>query len=101
VTRRLRQKFRTQGEDERIAYSFSTTKWGSNPTGVVVAAYDVSDKFANVSSTVLFGNPGVNVNVITTPTVHSLTVGHKYRFEIQFTCSDNTFETYFTLRGER
>jgi len=90
-----------QGEEEEILYSITTTPWGSNPFNVVVKAYDESNDLQDVTATVLDGVPSVTGDVITIPTVKSLTEDHSYRIEVKFTCGANIFETYFYLAGER
>jgi len=65
-----------QGEEEEILYSITTTPWGSNPFNVVVKAYDESNDLQDVTATVLDGVPSVTGDVITIPTVKSLTEDH-------------------------
>ena len=89
-----------QGADEEIIYSLTTTNWGSSPTSPAVVAKDVSDDYTDVSSTVLSGSPSVSGDVITLPTVKSLTAGHIYRIEIKFTSGSNIFECYFLIDAE-
>ena len=91
----------TQGEDESIVYSVTTTEWGSTPTAVAVVAYDVTgDARTNVSTTVLTGAATVLGDVITLPALASLTVDHEYRVEVKFTAGGNTWEPYLIVIGE-
>lgn len=88
-----------QGEDEQIAYTLTTTTWGSSPTSPAVSIYDSNN--VDSSSDLLTGSPSVNGDVITTSTVQSLTAGNTYRLDIQFTSGGNVFEAYCTIKGER
>ena len=93
-----------QGVDEQIIYSLTTTNWGSNPTATVsVKAYDVTDDYTDVSGTVLSGSASVSDDVITLPKVKSLTLGHLYRIEVQFTITGvgTPFEAYIQIEGTR
>jgi len=89
-----------QGVDEEIAYTLTTTPWGSTPSDVAVTAYEGSS-FTVVTSTVLSGSPSINGDVITTPVVKSLTAGKAYRIEIKFTVGGNIMECYFELEAKR
>ena len=90
----------TQGEDEQLVYSVTTTNWGSSPTSVSVVAKDVSSANADVSSTVLSGDATVAGDVISSPTVKSLTAGNRYRIEVKFTSEGNVLEGYFLIDAE-
>lgn len=92
---------RYQGEDEQIAYTVTTTNWGSDPSSVTVKAYDESNAMTDVTSTVLSGDASATDDVITCPVLKSLTAGHRYRVEVKFTCSGNVFECYFVVEGEK
>lgn len=92
---------RYQGVDEQIVYTLTTTQWGSSPTSPSVAAYDVTNNEATVTSTVLSGSASVSGDVITLPTLKSLTLGHVYRVEVQFTSGGSVFEAYFYVEAQR
>lgn len=92
---------RYQGVDEQIVYTLTTTQWGSSPTSVTVAAFDVTNNEATVTSTVLSGSASVSGDVITLPTLKSLTLGHVYRIEVQFTSGGSVFEAYFYVEAQR
>jgi len=92
---------KTQSTDEQIAYTVDVSNVGSSPTSPSVKAYDVTTGMNDVSSTVLSGDPSVTGNVITTPTVKSLTAGHLYRIEVKFTISGSIFEHYFEIHAEK
>ena len=92
-----------QGADEQIVYSLTTTNWGSSPTSVSVKAYDVSNDYADVTATVLSGSASVSGDVITLPKVGSLTRGHVYRIEVQFTVAGSAtpFEAHVQIEAIR
>lgn len=100
MTDRLIGKY-TQGNDETIIYSVTTTSWGSTPTNVSVKAYDVTGGTrTDVTSTVLSGNATVVGDVITLPALTGLTAGKGYRVEVQFSTGGNTFEPYLEIQAE-
>ena len=88
-----------QGEDEQIAYYFSSTPWGSNPSNVSAKIYDSHN--VDKSSTCLSGTCSVNGDVITIPVVKALVVEETYRLEVKFTCSGNIFEAYCVIAAEK
>ena len=82
-TRVVQESPLEQGIDEQITYNLTTTPWGSSPTAVTVKAYDITDgAYADVTSTVLSGEASVSGDVITLPSLESLTAGKRYRVEI-------------------
>lgn len=107
TNRQIKESPLTQGEDESITYTLTTTPWGSAPTSITVTVFDVTDAeetadWEDVTATVMPINaPTVNANVITLSPLESLTDAHVYRIEIQFTCGVNVFETYaLIIAGE-
>ena len=92
-----------QGSDEQIAYQLTTTPWGSNPTNVICKIYYVKDGAFTDYSTSCFGATTATISgdIITTPSVKSLTSGDKYRFEIKFTAGGNIYEPWATIYGQR
>jgi hypothetical protein len=88
----------TQGEDEQIAYTLTTTPWGSSPSDVSVVLKNSSG--TDVSATYLSGSASVAGDVITTPVVKSLVAGTQYRLEIKFTVSGNIFEAFGFIDAE-
>ena len=107
TNRQIKESPLTQGEGESLVYSLTTTPWGSDPEDVTVTVFDVTDAdetadWEDVTDTVMpVNNPSVTDDVITFSPLESLTDGHVYRIEVQFTCGDNTFETYgFIFGGE-
>lgn len=91
---------RVQGIDESIAYTLTTTPWGSTPTSISVKAYE-TPAMTDVSATVLSGSASVTGDVITLPLLGNLVEGQEYRVEVKFTCSGNIFEAYFFVEAER
>lgn len=87
-----------QGKDEQIAYTLTTTPWGSSPSSPVVTIYDQTG--TDVSTTNLSGSASAAGDVVTTPKVISLTAGKRYRLEIKFTSGGNVFEVYGYILGE-
>jgi hypothetical protein len=90
-----------QGADEQIIWSLTTTPWGSSPTSVTVVAKDIDDDYNPVSDTVLSGSASVSGDVITLPTLKSLTAGKRYRIEVKFTVDGQILEAWFLITGQR
>lgn len=93
-----------QGVDETIAYSLTTTPWGSSPSSISVKVYSIAGTGArtDVTSTVMpTGTASTNGDVITLPALTGLTDGTLYRVEVKFTCSGNVFEAYAYVKGEQ
>jgi hypothetical protein len=91
----------SQGVDEEIVYSITTTAWGTGPSSVSFKVYDDSADFADVTSTVCPGSASVVGDVITLPKLKALTPNHIYRVEVKFTAGGNVWEPYFTVLAER
>ena|SRR3990167_117379 len=87
-----------QGVNERVAYTLTTTPWGSSPTSVVVKIYNPKNE--DKSSTNLTGTVSVVGDVITAPLVISLLCDVQYMLTILFVCSGNTFEAFGYIIGE-
>jgi len=103
TARAVTQNPLTQGVDETIAYTITTTPWGTAPTSVAVKAYSVAsaDVYTDVTSTVLSGTATTSGDIITLPALTALTLDKLYRVETKFTCSGNIFECYFEVMAER
>ena len=105
TNRKIKESPLSQGEDESITYTLTTTPWGTSPTGVAVKVFDVTDAQAtadweDVTATVMpVNSPAVNADVITLSPLEALTDGKIYRIEISFTCGTSTFETYGIIIG--
>ena len=97
-TRRIKESPIYQGADEQIVYTITTTPWDSSPTSPAVVLKNSAG--TDVSGTSLTGSPSVNGDVITTPVVHSLTIGEIYRLEIKFTVGSNIYEPWTEIIGQ-
>lgn len=97
--REVRESPLPQGIDERIAYTLTTTPWGSNP-GTLSCALKTLPGLVDVSSAKLSGSASATGDIITSPIVYGLNSGQQYRLEFKFTCTSNIFEAYLILRGE-
>ena len=104
VTREIQESPTQQGVDEEVVYTLTTTPWGSDPSTDSVKVYDVTDGYASktdVTSTVMpTGSASESGDVISLPKMKSLTAGSRYRVEIEFTCSGNTFVAWGVVEGE-
>lgn len=97
--RKVKESPRYQGEDERIAYTLDTTPWGGYDSGAAVVIKDAADD--DVSSVHLSGSASEAADVITTPLVIVLVENLKYKLEILWVKSGNTFEAYCEIIGEQ
>jgi len=102
VNREIAESPMKQGVDEEIAYTLTTTPWGSSPTNPIVTAWDITDGGrTDVMSTIFpSGSPSVSNDVITLPTCKDMVANKTYRIEIKFTCSGNVFEAYCIIYSE-
>lgn len=87
-----------QGKDEKVAYWFLTTPWGTAPSNAVAKIYDQAK--SDVSATCLSGAVVIAGDKITCPLVISLTPGIIYRLEVKFEVNGNTFEPYCYIKAE-
>lgn len=70
---------------ERVAYTVTTTRWGSNPASVTAVLYDVTDDAAvDVSADCLSGAVDVAGDVIALPLIKSLVKDRLYWLECEF-----------------
>lgn len=102
ASREVEQGSQRQGEDERIAYTITTTNWGSSPlTDISVVAKDTSDD-SDVTSTVFpVNSPSENgSDVISISLMRAITAGTTYRVEVKFTSGGSIFEAHFFVVGE-
>lgn len=94
-----------QGSDEAIAYTLTTTPWGTSPANVAVKLYEwnaeTQVRGTDVSLTNLTGAAAVVGDVITLPVITGLTPEKTYRMEIKFTVSGNVMETYGFIYAEQ
>jgi hypothetical protein len=105
-TRRVQQGQQPQGSREEVAYTLTTTPWGSSPNAVEVTVYDVTaargdDGWIDVTSTTTSGAVSILGDAITTPLVVGLTPGSLYRIEIAFRTGAQRFVAWMEIRAER
>jgi hypothetical protein len=101
TTRAVAESPVSQGVDEQIAYAITTTPWGSSPTSIVVVVKDWTDNRKDVTNTVTPTNsPSVDGDVITLSPLKSLTAGHTYQVEVQFTAGGSVFKTFCQVIAE-
>lgn len=102
ISREVKEGVQLQGKDEIIAYTLTTTPWGSSPASVVVTLWDItSATWTDVTSAMLSGAASVQGDVITTPLVTGLTAGNIYRLEVKFATGGNTLEAYAVIQAEK
>lgn len=98
--REFEQSPQAIGRNEVVGFTHTTT-WGSSPSSVSNALYDITEgRLEDVSASKLTGSPSVAGNVITTSQVTGLEPGHVYRLELRFTVGGNTFEPFLIINGE-
>ena len=89
----------TQGADEKIVYSITTTNWASSPTSPSMVVKNSAG--VDVSSTVVSGSISASGNIITLSAISGLTAGERYRVEVRFTAGGGApFECYFFIDCE-
>ena len=99
--REIEQGLQLQGVDEELVYRLTTTPWGSTPTSPSVVVKDVNQGLIDVTSTVMpSGSVSVSGDVMTLPTLKSLTENTLYRVEMKFTSGGSVFESYAFVRCE-
>ena len=84
-----------QSPGEIVAYTLTTTPWGSSPTSPVLT---IKQNKLDVTSDVTSGAASVANDVITTPLIQNLSAGKVYRIEIQFVTGGNTFEAHGLIK---
>ena len=89
----------TQGADEKITYTITTTNWASTPTNVSMVVKNQNGD--DVSSTVTSGSTSVSGDIITLEAISALVKNERYRVEVQFTASGGApYECYFFIDCE-
>ena len=102
ISREITEGRQTQGEDETVVYTLTTTPWGSSPGSESAKIYEVDgDTYTDKTTTNMTGSASEADDVITLPAIHTLTAGQLYRVEVKFTCSGNIFEAFAEIMGER
>ncbi len=97
--REVVQGEQTQGEDEEIIYTITTTPWASSPTNQSMVVKDNSDG-SDVTAAVTSGAMSVAGDVITLMTIENLVAGTIYRVEVLFTAGGSVWEAYFFISAE-
>jgi len=100
IQRHVKENQLLQGADEELAYSLTTTPWGSSPGTVSFVVKDMTAGGTDVTATVAPGTASVSGDIITLPKIKALTAGKLYRVEVKFTCSGNIFEAFFEIVAE-
>jgi len=101
-SREIKEGLQTQGVDEKIAYTLTTTPWGITPTDEAAAIFSVlNGQFTDVTDINMTGDPSVNGDIITLPVIDVLIAGTMYRVEVLFTCSGNVFEAFAYIKAEK
>ena len=80
VNREIKESPMVQGVDEIIAYTLTTTPWGSDPSSTAVVVWDVTENArTDVTSTVMPTNsPSESGDVITLSALKLLTATKRY-----------------------
>ena len=101
-SREIKEGLQSQGSEERIAYTLTTTPWGSSPTNDAAKIFEVvAGVYTDVTTDKMTGITSVAGDIITLPVIHSLIAGMMYRVEVLFTCSGNVFEAFAYVLGEK
>lgn len=101
VSRAVKESPQPIGEDEVLKFSLTTTPWASSPASVSVVAKDITtDNWTVVTSTILSGSASATGDVITWPSIQTVTAGHKYRVECKWTSGSSTYKCYLILEAE-
>ena len=89
----------TQGTDEKITYTITTTSWASSPASTSMVVKDRAG--TDVSSTVTSGSTSVVGDVITLTPISALVADESYKVEVQFTVGSGApWECYFWIDCE-
>ena len=105
--REVKEGKQYQGIEEEIAYTITTTPWGSSPTSITAKVFSLpdngvdSDIVDTTTDNMPSGSPSASGDVITLPVLKSLVLDTMYRVEVKFTCSGNIFEAYAYVKAER
>ena len=89
----------TQGANEKITYTVTTTNWVSSPASV--AMYVDDSDGTDVTSTVCTGSTSVSTNTITLKAISGLAAGERYKVRVQFTAGSGApYEAFFYIDCE-
>lgn len=92
-----------QGADETVAYTITTTPWGTGTMSASsVSLYDVTErKWVDKSSTMLLGSISSTSTTFTSKSVTGLTPGRRYRLEFNFDIDGDTFQAFLIIEATR
>ena len=99
----VREGVKTQREGESLAYSITTTPWGTSPGTIVCSLWDITDATneVDVTLTKLTGSTSVLGDVVTTKKVFGLVEDHRYRLDVSFAANGNTWVVPVIIKGVR
>jgi len=80
---------------EKHAHQITTTPWASNPSSPSVIVIDETLGIDVTTTVYPTNSPSANGDVISLSLLQALTVGHRYRVEVQFTTGSNIWEVRF------
>ena len=102
LTREVVEGTRYQGAAEVVTYTITTTNWISDPTSPTITVYQIDPDMTetDVTDEVTSGSASVSGDIITLPVIQTLTAGTRYRVEVKFVVSAQTFECYFYIEAE-
>ena len=107
LKREVKEGLQTQGVEEEIAYTLTTTPWGSSPTSISAKVFSVpsngvdTDFTDTTTDNFPTNSPTSSGDVITLSPLKTLVINTLYRVEVKFTCSGNVFEAYAYIQAER
>jgi len=104
VRREVKESPTPQGIHEEIIYSLDTLPWGGTPTNPVITVFLVEDGevYTDAEDDVMPVNePSVDGDDIILSPLKDLTIGERYRVEINFTVLGNVEEAFGLVDAER
>jgi hypothetical protein len=105
--REIKEGKQYQGVEEEVAYTLTTTPWGSTPTSITAKVFSVpsngvdSDYTDTTTDNFPTNSPSASGDIITLSPLKSLVLDTLYRVEVKFTASGNIFEAYAYVKAER
>jgi hypothetical protein len=102
ISREIEQGEQDQGSREQKAYTIDVTPVGDTPVSVSWKIWDVSNgDYTDTTSTNMSGSAATTGNLLTSPAVVSLSVGHRYRVAVLYTVGQQVAESFFYITGTR
>lgn len=106
VKREINESPMAQGINEIVIYTLDTSPWGGSPSNVAVSVFDYTERImdgnSNVTEDVMPVNtPTVDGDTIALSPLHNLDENIRYRINILWTFSGNTFDTYCYIDTEK